>query len=104
MQKTFIIFAVIILSSSAAAQLKLREYQTISENPANAAPTETNSSAAANFVELNALGVKKALVEKDFLQVQHDIGDVFNDAFNGGEFVHRAIDLDRGDRRAFERR
>lgn len=41
MQKTFIIFAVILLSSSALAQLEMREYQTITDDPSNAARTES---------------------------------------------------------------
>ncbi len=34
-------------------------------------------------------------LELDFLQVQHDVGDILDHAFDGGEFVHGAIDLRR---------
>ena len=42
-------------------------------------------------------------LEQDLLQVQNDVGHVLDHAVNGGEFVHRAVDLDGGDGRAFER-
>ena len=42
-------------------------------------------------------------LELNLLQVQHDVGDVLDHAVDGGEFVHRAVDLDRGDGGAFER-
>jgi tetratricopeptide (TPR) repeat protein len=68
MQKIFIIFAVIILSSTISAQMKMRNLQTITDEPAESAPTEIkkDSTAPANFVELNRLGVQKALVEKNY--------------------------------------
>ena len=53
--------------------------------------------------EQQGLFVAAVRLELDFLQVQNDVGHVFDDAFDGGEFVHRAVDLDRGDGRAFER-
>jgi tetratricopeptide (TPR) repeat protein len=69
MQKVFIIFAVIVFSSSiATAQLKMRDFQTIREETDNGAQAETISAGAVNFAELNALGVKKALIEKNYPQ------------------------------------
>ena len=41
-------------------------------------------------------------LETELFQVQNDVGDVFHDAVDGGELVHRAVDLDGGDGRAFE--
>ena len=41
--------------------------------------------------------------EQNLLQVQNDVGDVFHHAVDGGEFVHRAVDFDRGDGGAFQR-
>jgi tetratricopeptide (TPR) repeat protein len=71
MQKIFIIFAVIILSSiTSTAQMKLRDLQTITDDPTDSAQTEIkdDSTKPVNFVELNRLGVQKALVEKDYQQ------------------------------------
>ncbi len=42
-------------------------------------------------------------LEFDLLQVQHDVGDIFHDALDGGELVHRAVQFDGRDGRAFER-
>ena len=49
------------------------------------------------------LGILAVELEENFFQVQDDVGHVFNHAVEGGKFVHRAIDFDRGDGRAFER-
>src|SRR5215204_4287513 len=70
MQKIFIIFAVIILSLTVSAQMKMRNLQTVTDEPDDSAPTEVkkDSTKAVNFVELNRLGVEKALVEKDYGQ------------------------------------
>ena len=38
------------------------------------------------------------------LEIEDDVGHVFDHAGEGAEFVLRAVDLDRGDRGAFERR
>lgn len=38
------------------------------------------------------------------LDIQNDVDDVFTDAFERGEFVHHAIDLDGGDGGALQRR
>ena len=42
--------------------------------------------------------------DDDFLEVQDDVGDVFDDVGHRGELVQRAVDLDGGDRRALQRR
>jgi hypothetical protein len=42
-------------------------------------------------------------LELDLLQVQDDVGDIFDDAVHGGELVHGAVNLDGGDGGAFER-
>ena len=42
-------------------------------------------------------------LEQHLLQVQHDIRHVLDHAVDGRELVHRAVDLDRGDGRAFQR-
>jgi hypothetical protein len=39
---------------------------------------------------------------RDFLDVEHDVGDVFTHARNGRELVQHAVDLHAGDRRALE--
>ena len=41
-------------------------------------------------------------LEQDLLEVQDDVGDILDDAVDGGELVHRAIDLDGADGGAFE--
>ena len=41
--------------------------------------------------------------QRQLLDVQDDIDDVFADAFDGGEFMHHAVDLDGGDSRALQR-
>jgi len=57
-----------------------------------------------DFLLATALMIgKNTSNEENFLQVQHDVGDVFNDTVDGGEFVHRTIHFDRGDGRAFQR-
>jgi len=66
MQKTFIIFALIVWSSTVSAQMKVRDLQTINDEPVGSAQIQQNSAATANFVELNRLGVQKALVEKNY--------------------------------------
>ena len=43
-------------------------------------------------------------LEFHLLQVEDDVGHVFDDARQGGELVLRAGDLDRGDGSALERR
>ena len=42
--------------------------------------------------------------EQDFLEVQDDVGDVLGHVGDGGELVIDALDLDRGDGRALQRR
>jgi hypothetical protein len=41
-------------------------------------------------------------LEEDFLEIQDDVGDVLNDTFDGGKFVHRAINFDGRDGSAFQ--
>ena len=71
MQKIFIIFAVIILSFTTQAQMKVRNLQLIADDPKDdstrIAP-KPDSIKSTNFVELNNLGVRKVLVEKDYKQ------------------------------------
>ena len=70
MQKIFIIFAVIILSSITQAQMKMRNLQIVADEPTDSTQTQIkpDSTKAANFVELNKLGIQKYLVEKDYNQ------------------------------------
>lgn len=66
MQKIFIIFVVIILSSTISAQLKERNLETITDDPVVVKPSESKSANAVSFVELNKMGVQMALVEKNY--------------------------------------
>ena len=56
------------------------------------------------------LGQRQALralathLEGDFLDVEHEVGDVLAHARKRGEFVQHAVDLDRGHGRALQRR
>ena len=43
-------------------------------------------------------------LEDDFLQVEDDVGHVLDDVADGRELVERALDADRRDGRALERR
>ena len=49
---------------------------------------------------LRAFGVH---AERQLLDVQHDVDDVFADAFQRRELVHHAVDLHGGDGRALQR-
>ena len=42
-------------------------------------------------------------LKQNLLEVQDDVGDILDDALDGGELVHRALDLDGGDGGAFQR-
>ena len=42
--------------------------------------------------------------ESDFLDIEHDIGDVLAHARDRGEFVQHAVDLHRGNCRSLKRR
>ena len=50
---------------------------------------------------LDAVGVQ---LQRNLLQVEDDVGRVLDHAGNRRELVEHAVDLDRGDRRAFNRR
>ena len=54
--------------------------------------------------EVQRLGVVDVAGERNLLQVEDDVGRVLDDALNGRELVQHAVDLDGGDRRAFDRR
>ena len=51
---------------------------------------------------LRGFGVGR--LEQDFLEVQDDVGHVLDDVGDGRELVQRALDLDRRDGRALQRR
>ncbi|HEY8559178.1 MAG TPA: tetratricopeptide repeat protein [Pyrinomonadaceae bacterium] len=70
MQKIIIIFAVIILSSTVSAQMKMRDLQYASDDSSGSSPAtpKADSTKAPDFVELNRQGVQKALVEKNYQQ------------------------------------
>ncbi len=53
--------------------------------------------------QINRLGSVAAQLERNLLQVQDDVGRVFNHSGNGLEFVQHAFNLDGGDCRAFDR-
>ena len=54
--------------------------------------------------EQQGLGFAVVGLEKNLFEVQHDIGDVFDNAVDGRELVHRAVHLDGADGRTFQRR
>src|SRR5581483_5595402 len=49
-----------------------------------------------------ALGTFGMHAQRDHLHVEHDVGDVFAHALDGGEFVQHALDRDGGDGRALQ--
>ena len=52
----------------------------------------------------HALGAFSVHAQRQLLDVQHDVDDVFPHAFQRREFVNDAVDLDRGHGRALQRR
>ena len=54
--------------------------------------------------ERQRLGVVDVQLQRNLLQVEDDVGRVLDDARNRRELVQHAVDLHRGDRRAFNRR
>ena len=50
------------------------------------------------------LGVIDVQLQRNLLQVEDDVGRILDDAGNRRELVQHAVDLHRGDRRAFNRR
>ena len=50
------------------------------------------------------LGVVAVQLQRNLLEVQDDVGRVLDHARNRRELVQHAVDLHRGDRRAFNRR
>ena len=64
---------------------------------------------ARDFLRALELHDRAALVvgvtgEVELLEIQDDVGDVFSDARDRRELVEHALDLDRGDRGATDRR
>ncbi len=51
----------------------------------------------------HALGAFGVHAQRQLLDVQDNVDDVFADAFDGREFMHHAVDLDGGDGRALQR-
>src|SRR6267143_5179330 len=49
------------------------------------------------LAQANGLGLIGVQLETDLLDVENDVGDVFGDARNRGEFVQDALDLDGDD-------
>ena len=60
--------------------------------------------ARALLAQRHALGAFGMHAQRDLLHVEHDVGDVFAHALDGREFVQHALDLDRGDGGALQRR
>ena len=60
--------------------------------------------AGARGAQGHALGAFGVHAQRQLLDVQHDVDDVFPHAFQRREFVHDAVDLDRGHGRALQRR
>ena len=54
--------------------------------------------------ERQRLGVIDVQLQRNLLQVEDDVGRVLDHAGDRRELVQHAVDLDRGDRRAFNRR
>jgi len=50
-----------------------------------------------------SFGAFGMLAQRDFLDVQNDVGHIFTHACNGRELMQHAIDMNRGDGRALER-
>ena len=48
------------------------------------------------------LGIAIVRFQKDFFEIENDFGDILNDSFDGGELVHRTINLHGRDGRAFQ--
>ena len=46
--------------------------------------------------------IARVRFELHLFQVQHNVGDVFGDAFDGGKLMHGTVHLQRGDGRALE--
>ena len=54
-------------------------------------------------LEHQALDAVALHLDRDVLDVEHDVDDVLADAGNRGELVQHAVDVDRGDRGALQR-
>ena len=52
--------------------------------------------------EQESLRITRVGLEKNLLEIQHNIRDIFHHAINSGELVHRPVDFDRGDGGAFQ--
>jgi hypothetical protein len=59
---------------------------------------------AAGGVDRHDLRVFAVQPDGDLFQVEDDVGDVLDHPGNRGEFVQHPLDVDRGDRGAFDRR
>jgi hypothetical protein len=53
--------------------------------------------------EQQGLRISRVRLEQNLLEIQDDIGDVLDHSINGGEFVHRPINLNGADSGAFQR-
>ena len=53
--------------------------------------------------QIQRLGVVDVAGQRNLLQVEDDVGRILDDARNRRELVQHAVDLDRRDRRAFNR-
>ena len=60
--------------------------------------------AGAFLVDANGVRLRRRGLEDDLLEVQDDVGHVLDDVGHGRELVERAVDAERGDGRALERR
>ncbi len=62
------------------------------------------TSPALSIAQVQRLGRVDVHLQRNLLQIQDDVGRVLDDAGDGRELVQHAVDLDRRDRRAFNRR
>ena len=52
--------------------------------------------------EQKGLRISRVRLEQNLLEIQDDISDVLDHSINGGEFVHRPVNLDGADGGAFQ--
>ena len=53
--------------------------------------------------EEQRLRITRVGLKQNLFEIENNVGDIFDDAVNGRKFVHRAVHLDGGDGRAFQR-
>ena len=73
------------------------------DDVANGLDVAGGDSARALLLHDHALGAFALHLDRDVLDVQHDVGDVLTDASDRGELVQHAVDVHRLHRRALER-